>query len=394
MNLKHFSISQQGESHIATGMNCQDHSGSVGIFNEKLKIEMAIAVIADGVGSCDFSEDGSRIAVTTVLGMLSKELSALDEISAETVLRIIKRAYLQANDNIEHEAEERELPFLLFDTTLTVTVLTDNGSCYIGHIGDDGVVALFEDGTYGMITQRIEGEEANSVIPLSSVANWMFGVVKKPVAALALMTDGLLDKSVGSDRMNHRVYYPFFKPMFENIMETEQDVADLRLYWDEYLRDDAFRKGYGVTDDITLAVVQLTSLLKDVTPIPFDEEKWNRETREAKEEIEKRLEESASYMNRRTETTKEGKVTSDSHDDESSVGDANANEAEVDHEEEVSPEQTTVGTEGCESESEVTTEQQTNLLASPPQNDVSTDHQVSQEETEGIDRKKNSEIKM
>lgn len=291
MKLRHFSISQQGDSHIKTGKNCQDYSGTISAINPNLKMEFGIAAIADGVGSCDYSEVGSQIAVTTVLKMLKEELSVLQEVSEKSVLPLIKKAFLQANENIEHEADEKELPFLLFDTTLTVIVLTDKGTCYVGHIGDDGVVALMSDGSYSMITQRIEGEEANSVFPLSSTKYWTFGVVKKPVAALALMTDGLLDKSVGSTRMNNRVYYPFFKPMFENIMETDQDVIDLRAYWDSYLQEKEFRAGYGVTDDITLAVVQLPLLLKNVKPIPFDEEKWLQDSEAAKKEIEEALNE-------------------------------------------------------------------------------------------------------
>lgn len=300
MKLRHFSISQQGDSHIRSGKNCQDYSSSISVLNQKLNIELGIAAIADGVGSCDYSEVGSQIAVTTVLEVLKKELASLDEVSNNTVLPILKKAYQQANERIEQEADTRELPFLLFDTTLTVTVLTDDGTCFIGHIGDDGVVALMTDGTYSMVTNRIEGEEANSVFPLSSTNYWTFGVVKKKVAALALMTDGLLDKSVGTTRMKNRVYYPFFKPMFENIMETDQDVIDLRAYWDEYLGEKSFREGYAVTDDITLAVIQLPSILKNVKPVPFDELKWREDSEKARQEIEEALSEPATSSTSKT----------------------------------------------------------------------------------------------
>ena len=289
MKLRHFAISQQGNSHVRTGKNCQDCSASADVRNGKLNLDIAVGIIADGVGSCDFSEDGSRIAVTTVLEILTRELPLLDEISETTVIPLLSRSFTEANDRIEAESEERGLPYLMFDTTLTAAVLTEHGACYVGHIGDDGIVALFTDGTRSMITSRIEGVEANSVIPLSSKSSWTFGVTKKPVAALAMMTDGLLDKSVGSARMNNRIYYPFFRPMFENIMETDADTAELRDFWNDYLADQTFRSGYDVTDDLTLVVVQAPELLKRVTPVPFDEEKWNRETREARERTEEAL---------------------------------------------------------------------------------------------------------
>ena len=302
MKIRHFAISQQGDSHVKTGKNCQDASGTRRIVNENLKLELAVAAIADGVGSCDYCEFGSKTAVETVLDMLGRELAALPELSQEAVLTHIKTAFQQACDNIESEAAEKELPFLLFDTTLTVAVLVEDGRCYVGHIGDAGIVALFADGTYSMITTRFEGEEANSVVPLSSgEENWQFGVASKTVGALALMTDGLLDKSVGSERMNNRVFYPFFKPMFENIMENEQDENDLRSLWTGYLSDAKYRSQYGITDDITLAVVQIPEILKKVPPVLFDEEQWIDDTRKRRESINDALGLSSSANS--TETT-------------------------------------------------------------------------------------------
>lgn len=304
MKIRHFAISQQGDSHVKSGKNCQDASGTRRIINEKLKLELAVAAIADGVGSCDYSEFGSKIAVETVLDMLGRELVSLPELSKEAVSSLIKRAFQQACDNIESEASEKELPFLLFDTTLTVAMLVEDGRCYVGHIGDDGIVALFADGTYSMITTRIEGEEANSVVPLSSgEGNWQFGVAGKTVATLALMTDGLLDKSVGSERMNNRVFYPFFKPMFENIMENDQDENDLRSFWNDYLSDAKYRSQYGITDDITLAVVQIPEILKKVPPVLFDEKKWDEDTKTTRENINEALGLSPSANS--TETTSE-----------------------------------------------------------------------------------------
>ncbi len=289
MKIRHFSISQQGDSHIKTNTNCQDYSKSVNVINQRLHTEMVIAAIADGVGSCDYSEYGSRTAVETAVEFLSQELVKLQHISPETVGTLLKEAFEKAYDSIEQEADKQEISFALFDTTLTITVLVENGECYFGHIGDDGIVALYRDGSYKMITSRIEGEEANSVVPLSSKEHWTFAATKKPVAALALMTDGLLDKSVGTERLNNRVFYPFFDKMFTNIMENDQDEIDLRSYWDNELKDKTFRTKHTVTDDITLCVVQIPSILKQVHPKPFDEKQWNETSLQMRDVLEGKL---------------------------------------------------------------------------------------------------------
>ena len=307
MKTRHFAISQQGDSHVKSGKNCQDASGTRSILNENLKLEIAVAAIADGVGSCDYSEFGSKTAVETVLDVLGRELASLKELSDGSVVALLKKAFRQAFDNIEAEAGEKEIPLPLFDTTLTAAVLVEDGRCYVGHIGDDGIVALFVDGSYSLITERIEGEEANSVVPLSrGEENWRFGVAEKPVAALALMTDGLLDKSVGSAQMNNRVFYPFFSLMFEkNVMENDQDEKDLRSFWNDYLSNAQNRSQYGITDDITLAVVQIPEILEKVHPIPFDQKKWDDDTKKRQEEIEKGLNPAGSSQ----ETTQEAQAS-------------------------------------------------------------------------------------
>jgi len=278
MKLQHFTISQQGKSHIERGANCQDQSASQTVHNAILNREVAIMVIADGLGSCNYSEDGARIAVRTVIDFLANNLGNMHAISDEIIIDLLKAAYQQANANIQSEAENRELPFLSFDTTLTTAVLFDDGTCYFGHIGDDGMVALFTDGSYRMVTIRNEGEQASSVIPLSHKKDWSFGRLSAPVATVILMTDGVLDSAVGSAQFNNRIFYPFFAPVFENNMKDTEDVHDMHTFWDSYLKSDEFRTR--VTDDITFGVIQNTQLMATVTPVPFDENKWNEETEE------------------------------------------------------------------------------------------------------------------
>ena len=91
MHLRHFAITQRGASHIADDKVCQDFSASRSITLAGQKV--VLAAISDGVGSCLFSDEGSRLSVTTALDALENSLPALESISGETVLPAMRAAF-------------------------------------------------------------------------------------------------------------------------------------------------------------------------------------------------------------------------------------------------------------------------------------------------------------
>ena len=97
-----------------------------------------------------------------------------------------------------------------------------------------------------MVTSRMKGEFYNQVIPLSCKSAWSFSVLTEPVAAIVLLTDGLLDQSVGSNLANNRVYYPFFQSIFENPMQDEKDVLVVQSFWKDFLQSDEFFDQYKI----------------------------------------------------------------------------------------------------------------------------------------------------
>ena len=279
--MRSFAITQQGQSHIQAGTNCQDFSDVKQITPEKLGHTVTVGAIADGVGSCEFSEDGSKIAVTNVLSFIEREAADLETLDDDRILAILKNAYRKALEAVEEFAEKEELPFLEFDTTLTTVFYVDDGTVYLGHIGDDGIVAMYTDGTYEMATDRLEGEESNSVIPLSETGAWEFKKLEKKAAALVLVTDGVLDMAVGSKNFSNRVFLPFFAPALLNPMSTDEEADQMKNFWEEYLggRTDAgkaFRRT--VTDDITFELIQIPELVGTLPEIHFDEDAWNAQS--------------------------------------------------------------------------------------------------------------------
>lgn len=341
--LTHFNISQQGQSHIMRDVPCQDYSASKRIYVGRYKREFVIASVADGVGSCEYSQFGSVVAVTSAMNFIENHLKNKDliELDDESLINLLRKSFEHALSSVEKNADDRELPFMEFDSTLTV-VIFDGHDLYFGHIGDDGVVALYSDGTYEMITTRHKGDEAHSLFPLREIDMWQFGKCSKEVSSCVLMTDGVLDHCVDTEVMHNRVYFPFLEPALTEPVFTDEDSEKLKLAWDEYLSGkggypDNFRDI--VTDDISFVVVQNPQLVKTMSHINFDFDKWDKDT-----DIRKKALDDALYADYRAykdklnqesvQTNDEIKVGNnstfnDKHDEEEKLSSSDSRETKV-----------------------------------------------------------------
>lgn len=287
--LTHFHVTQQGESHIRRGSPCQDYSDSRRILRKDHR-EVILAAIADGVGSCAFSQYGAETAVNTLLQSLEQGLPE-DGWTDEALLALLKQGFQTALTEVEAEAERRELPFMEFDSTLT-GVVYDGRDLWFGHIGDDGLVLLYTDGSYEMVTVRHSGQELHSVYPLRNAELWQFGKAPKDTAALVMMTDGVLDYCVDGKAMNNRVYFPFLAPALTHVMESDEQAEHQRQEWEEFFQGspvypDRFREK--VTDDITFLVAENPELVAQLPAIEFDFKRWEADTARRKEQLERDL---------------------------------------------------------------------------------------------------------
>ena len=183
--LGNFQITLRGKSHIETDTPCQDYS-----FSQKETIngkELVIAAISDGVGSCEYSQFGSEMAVRCSIEYVSDHLKELEMLEDDLIKEVIKNSFNEALRKIEKKASDMEIPFLEFDCTLTLAVY-DGKKVIYGHSGDGGIVALYNDAGYGLMTRRHKGELANSVFPLRETDEWEFGI-KDNISSFLMMTD-------------------------------------------------------------------------------------------------------------------------------------------------------------------------------------------------------------
>ena len=277
--ITYWGFSQRGTSHEETDTPCQDRCLIEAITSEGKSV--ILAAIADGVGSCVLSHYGAAYAVGEALASLKKDLTengmVVDDKFAGEMLR---RAMAAACDRVRAEAEGMEQLEYSFQSTLTIVVY-DGSTLYFGHAGDDGIVAILDNGTMDLATVRKKGVEASSVYPLQSM-DWEIRKADD-VNALVMATDGVLDAFVKNEVEGNRIYYPFIEPAVEPGKSTVEDVKKVAEFYYSFMEGPQYRSR--VTDDLTMVVLtNQNKISKDNLPV-FDEEAWNAYTREREASI-------------------------------------------------------------------------------------------------------------
>ena len=180
-----YGITQQGTYHIKNNIVCQDSHNII-----KCGDFMAVAAVADGLGSEKHSDVASKIAAKTSTDYCAKNI--LNDTADEAVLDVLHDAFALAQKEIESEAKKNHHELDQYDTTLSLAVLR-NGTLFYGNSGDSGIVALTEDGLYEKVTEQ-QRDSYGRVFPLYfGDEKWVFGKYEKAVASVLLATDGMLE---------------------------------------------------------------------------------------------------------------------------------------------------------------------------------------------------------
>jgi len=294
-----FAVTQKGQSHKKNKTACQDRSG-LKVLDDR---GIVLAAVADGVGSCALSDLGADCAVRSSLDRMEAEIKACDVLDVSRAAAILRSAMSAAYDAVEQMASEMVINSYSFQSTLTITIY-DGKNLYIGHAGDDGVVALFENGGYYMVTVRHKGEEASSVYPLQSKSTWQFSKSEN-VIGYVLCTDGVLDSFVRSEFESNRIYFPFIERDFTKPAASSEDVERACAAKEKMLLSESYRAR--VTDDLTyVAVVNNYALVNSLEKPAFDKRKWDADTdvyRKKREELLKAGNHFAGAEQKRTDNT-------------------------------------------------------------------------------------------
>lgn len=280
--LSAFALSLRGASHVKSGAPCQDYSDIREISGGWL-----LAAIADGVGSCKLSHWGAYIAVNTALDYLEHCLESSSQGLAENQIPVmLDRAFQKALEQVEAVADRTQTAVGNLQSTLTVALYNMDGTLHFCHIGDGGIVAQGRDGTVSLVTERMKGEEANSVYPLQTGTGWKYGK-EKSIAAFTMATDGVLDEfAMDFPKMTyfHQIFYPMMEAAVYSMQPrgpSDQAEAALRGIKGELFLTPDYQKR--VTDDITFVAVVSQPLLHRAKHPQFDRQIWEQELQKVKE---------------------------------------------------------------------------------------------------------------
>lgn len=289
--LTFFYVLQQGQHHAEKQLPCQDFCKALRMTSNNFGSEIILAAVADGVSSCEYSQDGAKCAVESSLSFLERELLAQENLNDDAVTTMLRQSFHIAKDNVEALSSNLKIPYPEFDSTLTVAIY-DGVHLWFGHIGDDGIVVLYNDGSYEMITSRHQGEFAHSVFPLRSQERWEFGKASKSVASLVMMTDGVLDYCVDTEAMGNRVYFPFLEPALTTCISNDFEAIEVKESWDTFFHGSllyGFNIREKITDDISFLEIQNPTAVSLLPPVQFDLKKWKLDTIQRRKSIDEEL---------------------------------------------------------------------------------------------------------
>lgn len=217
-----------GTSHLRLGLPCQD-----ALAYRLLPGGVLLAAVADGAGSAERSEAGSRLAVDEALACLGTALQTDPPPDEAGWAGLMHLAFEAARTALLALAETEERPGRDFAATLTCVVAT--GTCLVtGTLGDCPAIAE-DDGGLFAATQLQRGEYANETHFLTgddALDQVQVLVYDEPVTRLALFSDGLARLALRLPSQDP--HGPFFTPLF-SFVEKLEDHPEAQLRASEQL---------------------------------------------------------------------------------------------------------------------------------------------------------------
>jgi hypothetical protein len=260
--------SVQGSAHQAKEVPCQDdHSYRV------LENGVLLIVVADGAGSAPEAAKGSSKVVETAMDSLVQAIKVGPPVDQAGWEDLLSDVFFEARGALIELAEEENHEISDYATTLTCAIVGPEWLA-AGQVGDGLVVAQGKDQDLFSFIKPQRGEYANETAFLSmenALTSMDVKVIQKPIAAVAVMSDGILRLAVKLP--DYQPHEPFFQPIMTFVADNQVgDHAEALL--EKFLASE--RVCARTEDDKTLVVaVQASSTVNPDSKAPITDSKIN-----------------------------------------------------------------------------------------------------------------------
>lgn len=202
--------SVQGTSHVQSGLPCQDYcAGSIAATT-------LVAACADGAGSAELSQLGSKAAVDRFMEVASGGTAPTKE-QVEAWVDAARARLLEEAAANGSTSRQLACTFL--------AALVGDGWAAFAQVGDGVIVFDGPDG-YDFAFWPDNGEYANTTHFLSEddyQQHLRVEIVDRHVSELALLTDGL--QMLALDIAGAKVHDRFFAPLFKTVRNGPDEAA-------------------------------------------------------------------------------------------------------------------------------------------------------------------------
>lgn len=214
-----------------------------------------MACVADGAGSAEHSQDGSKLACEVVVELATAHYDETKGSFAGVTEELALEWAREARSRIEQLAAMREGKLRDYATTLCVACLSPSQAIFM-QIGDGAIVAR-RHGVLGVVFWPQSGEYANSTMFLTGdrfEEHVQFQAAEGDFTDVALLTDGVERLALSFE--GRTPHPPFFDPLFSALRSApDPDALNAELH--RFLESDSMKRRSD--DDKTVVLAAKTA---------------------------------------------------------------------------------------------------------------------------------------
>ncbi len=245
----------KGVMHQQDNLPCQDFAKY-----EKLPGGILVGAVADGAGSAEFSDIGSKVAVESAIEFLKVLVENLgtgyfrqqlpsEELAKEWFTNLqnqVLEKFRQISQQVSYSCDDLACTLLVFLVTPDWMVAMQ--------IGDGFIVVRYPEGDYDLLFLPHKGEYVNEttfVTSKNAVDDMQVRVLEKQLSFICVATDGLEQVACLRDWTPYR---PFFEPLEDYLTNTEDPEQESESL-ERFLNSERLNKR--TNDDKTILLAQL-----------------------------------------------------------------------------------------------------------------------------------------